>query len=82
MVVVQVAPEQDQECKALLKELWGVEAELARRGRVEFARGDREIYPLNRGLVERGFKVEAIFSRRRTLEEYFVQLTGESQDVY
>ncbi len=82
VVTVQVEPEEDQRAKDLLKERMGVEAYIIRRGVLEFAKGEVRLAPVNRMLVEEGLAVSCISARRRTLEEYFVELTGESQDVF
>lgn len=82
MVDVQVALEEDAKARDFLKEKMGVDSEIVRRGWLEFPRADRELFPINRALLDAGFKVSSVSCRRRSLEEYFVELTGESQDVF
>lgn len=82
VMMIQVSPGEEQKCQAFLLEKLGVEARIVREGCLESPRGDRETFPLNRALIEAGFQVRSFAVRRRSLEEYFVELTGESQDVY
>jgi len=82
VVTIHSAPDDDRKLLDFLKDKFDVDAELVRRGVVEFPKHDVETYPVNKGMLDNGFKVESIHVRRRTLEEYFVELTGESQDVY
>jgi ABC-2 type transport system ATP-binding protein len=82
VVSVQVDSEEDKRCREFLAEKFKVEPQLAKRGMLEFPKGDLEIFPVNKALIENGFKVNSISARRRTLEEFFVSLTGESSDVY
>jgi ABC-2 type transport system ATP-binding protein len=82
VVSIQVEPDRDREAMEYLAQTPGISPELVRRGWIEFPRHDLELFPLNKQLVEKGFKVSSISARRRSLEEYFVGLTGESQDVH
>ena len=82
VVVVQVDEEQDAKAVAFLEEKLSVKPELVRRGVIEFPRGELVVNPITSALVGAGLRLNGIFARHRSLEEYFVQLTGESQDVY
>ncbi len=82
VVVIRVGPGEDEKCLGILKDRFKIEAEAVRKGAIEFARNEQELFPVNKALIEAGLSVESISSRRRSLEEYFVELTGESQDVY
>jgi ABC-2 type transport system ATP-binding protein len=82
IVSITVDDSQDKECIDKLKSDFDIEAELVRQGVIEFLREDIDLYPINKALIEKGIKVSSISSRSRTLEEYFVELTGESQDVF
>ena len=82
VVSIIVDDSQDKECIEKLKSDFNIEAELIRQGNIEFPRNELDLYPINKALIEKGIKVSSISSRSRTLEEYFVQLTGESQDVF
>ena len=79
MASIQV--DQTAEAKKFLQEKFGIEAELIKQGWLEFPLQDRDLFPVNRQLIAAGFAVHSITPRRRTLEEYFVQMTGDSKDV-
>jgi ABC-type multidrug transport system ATPase subunit len=80
-VVLHVDREKD--AQRLLRENYpGVEIEITKAGWLEFPRKDLDTSRINFLLVEKGFAVYSLAPRRRSLEEYFVELTGESQDVY
>lgn len=72
---------QDQVMK-LLAEKHGAAPELVRQGVIEFEKGGIGQAALNAELVGEGFAVSEIVTRRKTLEEYFVELTGDSKDVH
>ncbi|MCP4003707.1 MAG: ABC transporter ATP-binding protein [bacterium] len=81
VIDLQVRDEEDERTRDLLRGQFGIEAEILRRGHLEFP-GDRSnSTALNRALLEQGISVVAISTRRQTLEEYFVELTGSSQEV-
>lgn len=82
VLVIQVPEAEDKRCQDFLKEKFGLTAKIARRGWLESMRGDCEIFPINKTLLENGFTVSSIATRHRSLEEYFVELTGDSKDVY
>jgi ABC-2 type transport system ATP-binding protein len=82
VVDVQVAQDQDRQCRDFLAEKFSVEAQCTKRGVIEFPKKDLELFPINQALIGAGFKVSSISARHRSLEEFFVGLTGESQDVY
>ncbi|MFO8056777.1 MAG: ABC transporter ATP-binding protein [bacterium] len=82
VVTVQVPPEESEGCAKFLKNKFEAEPEQVRQGVLEFPRGGLESYAVNKALLEAGFKVSSLTTRRRSLEEFFVELTGESQDVH
>ena len=82
VATVQVEEDQDRQCRDFLREKFAVESECTKRGVIEFPRRDLALFPVNQALMEAGFKVASISARHRSLEEFFVGLTGESQDVY
>ena len=81
-VQLEVDPDDEPRAVDMLRERFGIEAKRTRRGRLEFPRDNQDLVTLNRSLVEAGFRVASIYARRRTLEECFVDLTGESGEVY
>lgn len=82
VVDIQVEPDEDNRCVEFLKEKFAVDADIVRRGCLEFEKHDLDLYPINKALIEAGFKLSCIVARHRSLEEYFVELTGESHDVH
>ena len=82
MVSIELDPDQDKNAVALLQEKFRVTPQIVRRGVIEFPKHELELYPVNKALMDQGMRVNSIRARRRTLEEYFVELTGESQDVF
>ena len=82
IVELRVPAAEGERARNLLSEKFGIEAEILRRGHLEFP-GDRtDPAVLNRSLLANGVEVSAISMRRQTLEEYFVELTGTSQEIY
>jgi len=81
VVVVNVSPHESKECMEFLKDKFNASPEMVRQGVIEFNRDDVQTYDLNKALIEAGFRVSSLTTRRRSLEEYFVELTGESKDV-
>lgn len=81
-VTLQVGDGEDKKAENFLKEKFNIDAEVVRKGWLEFEKGDHELHPINRALMDQGFEVSSISARRKSLEEYFVELTGESQDVF
>ncbi len=82
VVELQVQADEGERARDLLREEFGIDAEILRRGHLEFA-GDRsDSAVLNRTLLQKGIGVAAISTRRQTLEEYFVELTGASQEIW
>jgi ABC-2 type transport system ATP-binding protein len=43
---------------------------------------DDQVAKMNMELIRKGFEVSAVVPRTKTLEQYFVELTGESHDVH
>ncbi len=82
VVELRVKSDQDERALDLLRDEFGIEAEVLRRGHLEFPGGGSESAELNRALLANGIGVTAISTRRQTLEEYFVELTGASQEIY
>jgi ABC-2 type transport system ATP-binding protein len=80
-VELGVAPEQDEEASAHLREHFQTEAASTRRGALEFARGSLDLAALNRSLVQAGIHVSSLTPRRRSLEQAFVALTGERSSI-
>ncbi len=81
VVVVNVPPDESKGCMEFLKDKFNASPEMVRQGLIEFNRDDLQTYTLNKALIEAGFRVSSLTTRRRSLEEYFVELTGESKDV-
>lgn len=80
---VVINTDRDSEAKGLLEERYpGLNIQTNKAYWLEFDKGELDTAEINRLLVEKGFTVHSISTRRRNLEEYFVELTGESQDVY
>ena len=79
MASIQV--DQTAEAKHYLQDKFEIEAQVIKKGWIEFPLQNRDLFPINQALIAAGFSVHAISPRRRTLEEYFVTMTGESKDV-
>ena len=79
MAFIQV--DQTAETRRFLKDKFDIEAQVIKKGWLEFPLQNRDLFPVNSQLLAAGFTVHAIAPRRRTLEEYFVNLTGDSKDV-
>jgi ABC-2 type transport system ATP-binding protein len=79
MATIQV--DQTAEARRFLKDKFEIEAQVIKQGWLEFPLQDRDLFPVNSQLLAAGFTVHAIAPRRRTLEEYFVKMTGDSKDV-
>lgn len=60
----------------------GLKPSIKKSGWLHFPQEKWDLAQINRELIQAGFVVHSISSRRRTLEDLFVELTGESQDVY
>lgn len=82
VVEVRVGESHGERALGLLRDRFGAEAELLRRGHLELPGRGVDSAVVNRVLLESGIDVSAISVRRQTLEEYFVALTGTSQEVY
>jgi ABC-2 type transport system ATP-binding protein len=80
-VELRVADGEDERARSLLAEQFGTEATVVRRGHLEFSHPSEALGPVNRALVEAGLSVRTLAARRRTLEQVFVGLTGESQEI-
>ncbi len=82
VAVVSVLPEEGRSCADFLQKHFTAGPELVRQGAIEFSRGGLQMYTVNKALMDAGFHVSSLTSRRRSLEEYFVELTGDSKDVH
>ncbi len=82
MVSLEVGLEQTEAACALLQDRFGFTADALRRGHLEFEREQCQPAAANRALLEHGIEVSGIVTRRQSLEEYFVSLTGESQEIH
>jgi len=60
----------------------GLKLNLIKAGWLGFKKEKWELADLNRELLQAGFVVHSISARRKNLEDLFVELTGESKDVY
>lgn len=78
---LEVAPEDDERAAALLREHFALDATRPRLGLLDVARGGVDAAAVNRALVEAGVRVRGLTPRRRTLEQTFIELTGESGAV-
>ena len=79
MASIQV--DQTAEARNFLKDQFEIEAQVIKKGWLEFPLQSRDLFPINQALIQAGFPVHSIAPRRRTLEEYFVEMTGDSKDV-
>lgn len=79
--VASLQVDQTEAAQSLLRKKFGIAATCIKPGWLEFPLQGRDLFPLNRELIAAGLTVHAISPRRRTLEEYFVSLTGETKDV-
>lgn len=82
VVELTVKLDEGERARDLLRKDFGVDAEVLRQGQLEFPGNSAECVAVNRALIAKGFEVSAISTRRQTLEEFFVELTGSSQEIY
>jgi ABC-2 type transport system ATP-binding protein len=82
VVELRVGSDHDERARGILRDEFGIEAEVLRRGHLEFPGDGSDTAAINRALLANGIGVSAISTRRQTLEEYFVELTGPSQEIY
>lgn len=81
--VVEINVDKHSEAKEFLeREFQGLNVEIIRQNWLSFRLGRWDTFLINKRLLDAGFKVFSFAPRRRTLEEFFVELTGESQDVF
>ncbi len=80
-VELRVPEAEDEGVASLLAERFGAEATRVRRGHLEFRWDPEDLGAVSRALVEAGFSVLALSADRRTLEQVFVELTGESSEI-
>jgi len=80
---VEIQVENTESARRFLKEKFaGLNPEIKKAGWLEFKKENWDLAEINQALVQAGFKVFSIYPHRRTLEDLFVELTGESADVY
>ena len=80
---VEIQVENTESAQRFLKEKFaGLNPEIKKAGWLEFKKENWGLAEINQALVRAGFKVNCIYPHRRTLEDLFVELTGESADVY
>ena len=80
---VEIQVENTESAQRFLKEKFaGLNPEIKKAGWLEFKKENWGLAEINQALVQAGFKVFSIYPHRRTLEDLFVELTGESADVY
>jgi len=80
---VEIQVENTESAQRFLKEKFaGLNPEIKKAGWLEFKKENWDLAEINQALVQAGFKVNCIYPHRRTLEDLFVELTGESADVY
>jgi len=80
---VEIQVENTESAQRFLKEKFaGLNPEIKKAGWLEFKKENWGLAEINQALVQAGFKVNCIYPHRRTLEDLFVELTGESADVY
>jgi len=80
---VEIRVDQELKAKALLESKFpGLALAVPRLGWLEFKQENRDLSKINATLVQAGMAVHSISSRSRNLEDLFVELTGESKDVY
>jgi len=80
---VEIQVENTESAQRFLKEKFaGLNPEIKKAGWLEFKKENWDLAEINQALVQAGFKVFSIYPHRRTLEDLFVELTGESADVY
>jgi ABC-2 type transport system ATP-binding protein len=71
------------EARDLLEQKFpGLKPAVKKSGWLEFKKEHWDLGKINRELVSAGFTVDSIYARRKNLEDLFVDLTGESKDVY
>ncbi len=81
VVEIEVSAADDERARSLLRERFGAEPRLVRRGHLELRKGRFGPADVNGVLVGEGIAVEGLGLRRRTLEQVFVELTGETSDI-
>jgi ABC-2 type transport system ATP-binding protein len=80
---VEVRVDGESKAKALLESKFpGIKLQVPRTGWLEFKQENWELSKINSELVNSGLVVHSISARSRNLEDLFVELTGESKDVY
>ncbi len=80
-VELRVAPDEDERAESILKEEFHAEVTRLRRGHLELRLDPARLPELNASLVRQGLHVSKLGARRRSLEQVFVELTGDSKDV-
>ncbi len=80
--MVSIQTNNEEKAVQLLSSKFEIDAQIPKQGWIEFPRSEVAMALINRTLVQEGFEVSSISARHKNLEEYFVELTGESQDVH
>lgn len=78
---LELPPDQEEAASRHLSMKIGVEPSTIRRGALEFDPAGHSLSEINRSLVGAGIAVEGLGARRRSLEEVFVELTGDASDI-
>jgi ABC-2 type transport system ATP-binding protein len=80
---VEINVDNEQSARNFLESKFpGLSPKVPKSGWLEFKKENWDLAAINRELVNAGFKVSSLSSRGRNLEDLFVELTGESKDVY
>jgi ABC-2 type transport system ATP-binding protein len=80
---IEIKTDKENEAKKFLETKFpGIKPTIIKSGWLGFKKEKWDTAQLNRELVTAGFSVESISARGRNLEDLFVELTGESKDVY
>lgn len=80
---VEVKTDKEPEAKKFLESKFpGLKPTIIKNGWLGFKHENWDLAGINREMVQAGFNVASISSRGRNLEDLFVELTGESKDVY
>ncbi len=82
VIELAVAPGADDAAVEVVGRRFGLAAQRIRQGHLELVvDGGVEAAQVNRALVEEGVAVQGLRSRRRSLEQVFVELTGGASDI-
>jgi ABC-type multidrug transport system ATPase subunit len=80
---VEIKTDKEPEAKKFLEAKFpGLKPTIIKSGWLGFKKEKWDMAGINREMLQAGFVVESISARGRNLEDLFVELTGESKDVY